>query len=193
MLFLHVIPGCYTTFCIYSIGKGTILKKFKDNVALQQPALIFENSHMIPAQIDHTEESVLVIIYNGKNGDTLNALRLHPIATKKPLLKQIFWKLSDAISPLTALVHIAAVKSICSMACELCQELHAWMQLLLWTKLIGNGTLMMTDLKNSSVFMHLLCLEPLLYRNYYTIVTSILLSLKFIFLMILWVYKPATI
>ena len=81
MLFLYVILGCDTTFCLFSIGKGTVLKKFKDNVALQQPALIFENSHISPAQMDHTGESVLVIIYDGKNGDTLNALRLNPIAT----------------------------------------------------------------------------------------------------------------
>ena len=35
MLFLYVILGCDTTFCLFSIGKGTVLKKFKDDVALQ--------------------------------------------------------------------------------------------------------------------------------------------------------------
>ena len=90
MLFLYVILGCDTTFCLYSIGKGTVSKKFKDNVALQQPALIFENSHIKPAQINHTGESVLVIIYDGKNGDTLNALRLHPMQPKNPCPSRFF-------------------------------------------------------------------------------------------------------
>ena len=75
MLFLHVILGCDTTFHLYGIGKGAMLKKFKDNVALQQAALIFDNPNSTPAQIDQAGECALVIIYNGKNGDTLNAVR----------------------------------------------------------------------------------------------------------------------
>ena len=36
---------------------------------------MFESPQSMPAQIDQAEESALVTIYNGKNGDTLNALR----------------------------------------------------------------------------------------------------------------------
>ena len=35
---------------------------------------MFESPQSMPAQIDQAEESALVTIYNGKNGDTLNAL-----------------------------------------------------------------------------------------------------------------------
>ena len=75
MLFLHAILGCDTTSCLYGIGKGAILKKFKEKVTLQQAAIMFDSPHSMPAQIDQAGESALVTIYNGKNGDTLNALR----------------------------------------------------------------------------------------------------------------------
>ena len=52
MLFLHAILGCDTTSCLYGIGKGTILKKFKEKVTLQQAAIMFDNPHSTPAQID---------------------------------------------------------------------------------------------------------------------------------------------
>ena len=35
---------------------------------------MFESPQSMPAQIDQAEELALVTIYNGKNGDTLNAL-----------------------------------------------------------------------------------------------------------------------
>ena len=75
MLFLHAILGCDTTSCLYGIGKEAFVKKFKEKVALQQAAIIFDNPHSKPAQKDQAGESSLVTIYNGKSGDTLNALR----------------------------------------------------------------------------------------------------------------------
>ena len=74
MLFLHVILGCDTTSRLYGIGKGAILKKFKEKVTLQQAAIMFDNPHSMPVQIDQAGESALVTICNGKKGDTLNAL-----------------------------------------------------------------------------------------------------------------------
>ena len=38
ILFLHAMLGCDTTFCLFGIGKGTIVKKFKANVELQKAA-----------------------------------------------------------------------------------------------------------------------------------------------------------
>ena len=71
MLFLHAILGCDTTSSLYGIGKGSILKKFKEKVELQKAALIFDNPHSTPAQIDQAGESALVLIYNGKKGEKL--------------------------------------------------------------------------------------------------------------------------
>ena len=67
ILFLHAFLGCDT--------KGSVLKKFKENVTLQQAAVIFDNSHSAPTQIEQAGEKALVAIYNGKKTDTLNALR----------------------------------------------------------------------------------------------------------------------
>ena len=41
MLFLHAVLGCDTTSGLYGIGKGSILKKFKEKDELQKAALIF--------------------------------------------------------------------------------------------------------------------------------------------------------
>ena len=75
MLFLHAVLGCETISSFYGIGKGIILKKFKEKVELQKAALIFDNPHSTPAQIDQAGESALVLIYNGKKGESLNNLR----------------------------------------------------------------------------------------------------------------------
>ena len=75
MLFLHAVLGCDTTSRLFGIGKGSILKKFKEKAKLQKAALIFDNLHSTQAQIDQAGESALVLIYNGKKGDSLNGLR----------------------------------------------------------------------------------------------------------------------
>ena len=75
MLFLHAVLGCDTTSSLYGISKGSILKKFQEKVELQKAALIFDNPHSTPAQIDQAGESALVLIYNGKKGESLNNLR----------------------------------------------------------------------------------------------------------------------
>ena len=100
--FFHAVLGCDTTSSLYRISKGSILKKFKEKVELQKAALIFDNPHSTPAQIDQAGESALVLIYNGKKGESLNNLRykmallpeewgwtrsetgLHQIATNQP-------------------------------------------------------------------------------------------------------------
>ena len=51
--FLHAFLGCDTTSCLFGIGKGSIIKKFRDNKSLQQVAIIFDNTNATQAQIDH--------------------------------------------------------------------------------------------------------------------------------------------
>ena len=52
ILFYTFFKTAFTTSCLYGIGKGTILKKFKEKVTLQQAAIMFDNPHSTPAQID---------------------------------------------------------------------------------------------------------------------------------------------
>ena len=53
MPFLHAFLGSDTTSRLFGIGKGSIIKKFRDNKSLQQVAIIFDNTNATQAQIDH--------------------------------------------------------------------------------------------------------------------------------------------
>ena len=64
-----------TTSRLLGIGKGSILKKFKDNKSLQQAATVFDNSNATKAQIDKAGEAAFMVMYNGKKLDTLDGLR----------------------------------------------------------------------------------------------------------------------
>ena len=65
LLFLHAFLGCDTTSRIYGIGKGSILKKFKDSVCLQQAAIIFNDPNSTHSQVQDAGEKALVAIYGG--------------------------------------------------------------------------------------------------------------------------------
>ena len=73
--FLHAFLGCDTTSCLFGIGKGSIIKKFRENKSLQQAAIVFDNPNATQAQIDHAGEAAFVVMYNGKKSDTLDGLR----------------------------------------------------------------------------------------------------------------------
>ena len=75
ILFLHAMLGCDTTSRLYNVGKGTILKKFKAKTILHQSAEIFNNPNSTTKEIESAGEKALVNIYNGKNNESLNALR----------------------------------------------------------------------------------------------------------------------
>ena len=67
--------GCDTTSRLFGIGKGTILKKFKANVELQKAAEVFDSTLSTSSQIESAGERVLVVMYGGKNNESLNSLR----------------------------------------------------------------------------------------------------------------------
>ena len=75
ILFLHAMLGCDTTSRLFGIGKGTILKKFKANVELQKAAEVFDSTLSTSSQIESAGERVLVVMYGGKNNESLNSLR----------------------------------------------------------------------------------------------------------------------
>ena len=66
--------GCDTTSRLFRIGKGTILKKFKANVELQKAAEVFDSTLSTSSQIESAGEKVLVVMYGGKNNESLNSL-----------------------------------------------------------------------------------------------------------------------
>ena len=82
LLFLHAFLGCDTTSRIYGIGKGSILKKFKDSVSLQQAAIIFNDPNSTHSQVQDAGEKALVAIYGGKKTENLNMLRFRKYSEK---------------------------------------------------------------------------------------------------------------
>ena len=62
-------------FQLFGIGKGTVLKKFKENVELQKAAEVFDSTLSISSQIESAGERVLVVMYGGKTNEPLNSLR----------------------------------------------------------------------------------------------------------------------
>ena len=74
ILFQHAFLGCDRTSRLFGIGKGTVLKKFKVNSALQQAADVFDETSSTPAEIELAGEKAMVVIYNEKMDDTLNSI-----------------------------------------------------------------------------------------------------------------------
>ena len=63
--------GCDTTSRLFGIGKGSILKKFKANSALQQAADVFDSTSSTLGEIESAGEKAMVAIYNGKKNDAV--------------------------------------------------------------------------------------------------------------------------
>ena len=68
ILLQHAFLGYDTTSWLFGIGKGTVLKKFKVNSALQQAADVDDETSSTPAVIESAEEKGM--------DDSLNSLLL---------------------------------------------------------------------------------------------------------------------
>ena len=73
ILFLHAIVGCDTSY-LYSIGKGTSLKKFISSSHFLDKAKVINADSATPMDIAAAGEKVLVSLYNGKQGEQLDSL-----------------------------------------------------------------------------------------------------------------------
>ena len=71
--FLHAVLGCDTTSQLYGIGKGTSLKKFSKH--FQEQAKVFGVESATLKDISAAGEQVLVNVYNGTPGESLDSLR----------------------------------------------------------------------------------------------------------------------
>ena len=61
ILFQHASLGCDRTSRLFGIVKGTVLKKFKVNSALQQAADIFDETSSTPAKIESAGEKAMMV------------------------------------------------------------------------------------------------------------------------------------
>ena len=75
LLYIHALLWCNSTSSVYSIGKGTSLKKYVNSEYFRQQALVFDNLASTPEEVKNAGENALVCIYGGKPGQTLDQLR----------------------------------------------------------------------------------------------------------------------
>ena len=74
-MFLHAILGCDTTSRPYGIGKPESLKKYGESVYFQDQAKVFDIPVSTQAELATAVENALVVLYGGKQGESLDSLR----------------------------------------------------------------------------------------------------------------------
>ena len=74
-MFLHAILGCDTTSRPYGIGKPESLKKYGESVYFQDQAKVFDIPGSIQAEVATAVQNALVVLYGGKQGESLDSLR----------------------------------------------------------------------------------------------------------------------
>ena len=72
--FLHAILGCDRISQLYGIGKATSLKKFKSSRHFQEQARCFATESATLEDISAAGEQVLINVYNGTPGESLDFL-----------------------------------------------------------------------------------------------------------------------
>ena len=82
ILFLHAILGCDTTSQLHGIGKGNSLKKFTDCNHFRDLSVAFNSPSATAEEIVTAGEQVLVSMYNGKPGKTLDYVRYKCFSAK---------------------------------------------------------------------------------------------------------------
>ena len=75
ILFIHALLGCDTTSCLYGIGKGISLRKFKASSTFREQAKVFDTNSASMHDVVDAGEKALIIVYNGKLADTLDSLQ----------------------------------------------------------------------------------------------------------------------
>ena len=76
LLFAHAISGCDTTSRLYGIGKSIPLKKLQRNQIFRSHAKFFSCPTSDHKTINEVGQKALVCLYNGKESDSLDELRL---------------------------------------------------------------------------------------------------------------------
>lgn len=91
ILFGHAIGGCDTTSSLFSIGKREPLLQLKNSPLFRQQAEVFATESNTQEAVIAAGERALVLLYGGKEDDSLNTLRcfkyLQKLSTSKSALE----------------------------------------------------------------------------------------------------------
>ncbi len=75
ILFLHSFLGCDTTSRLHGLGKGNVLKKFREKRRFAELARVLHSQLSLKQNIIAAGEEALIILYNGKGEKSLDSLR----------------------------------------------------------------------------------------------------------------------
>ena len=75
MLFLRAILGCDTTSRLTVLENPRPLKKYGESVFFQDQAKVFDIPGSTQAEAATAGENVLVVLYGGKQGESVDSLR----------------------------------------------------------------------------------------------------------------------
>ncbi|KAG1660829.1 Astacin-like metalloprotease toxin 1 [Nymphon striatum] len=82
LLFVHAILGCDTTSRVFGIGKKVALVQIKKTVSLMEQAKVLMKKDVTEEDIVAAGERALVCMYGGRNGESINELRLRKFYDK---------------------------------------------------------------------------------------------------------------
>ena len=75
LLFIHAFDGCDTISAIHDKGEGAILRLIQKSKEAQQLSAVFNKPLASQAEIVSTGINLFILLYGGKNEDSLQSLR----------------------------------------------------------------------------------------------------------------------
>ena len=75
LLFTHAWTGCDTTSATFGHGKANLLKKIQVSEEVQQIAHLMGDFSVTPEEVGRAGIHLFLILFGGKDGDSLNSLR----------------------------------------------------------------------------------------------------------------------
>ena len=81
-LLVHAVLGCDTTSLLFGTRKCMALTHILDNPYFRKQAQVFNQESVIKDNVILAEENVIVSLYNGKRGESINALRIQHFCDK---------------------------------------------------------------------------------------------------------------
>ena len=85
---VHAISGCERTSRVFGIGKRSALKKLKSKHFVKQ-ANTFLNKEATAKEIKVAGQNLLVVLYNGSEGERLDTLRYQRFCDKVSSSSQV--------------------------------------------------------------------------------------------------------
>lgn len=122
LAFVNAISGCKTTSHLFGVGKAAVLKKLLNADEFQAIASVFSNSNSTVSEITEAGNRAIVMLYNGKPGQSLTELRYNRFA--------------DRVSTSKSSIEVQSLPPTESATYH--HSLRAYLQTQIW---IGNDTL----------------------------------------------------